>query len=39
VRLPSPRHATAETDDSTLELDGETLTVEFEWPPGETIER
>ncbi|WP_049898243.1 YhjD/YihY/BrkB family envelope integrity protein [Halococcus agarilyticus] len=39
VRLASPRRATAETNDSALDLDDETLTLEFEWPPGETTER
>jgi membrane protein len=38
VRLASPRHATAGTDDSTLG-DGDTLTLEFEWSPGEATER
>jgi membrane protein len=39
VRLASPRRATAETDDSTLGTDDETLTLEFEWPPRETTEQ
>jgi len=33
VCLASPRRATAGTDDSTLDGDDDTLTLEFEWPP------